>query len=205
MSGSKIKIITLIITAASMMYELILAQSATALLGGTVKQYILVLGFYVFSMGLGSMFYDKVWRSKQLVSLELFLSIIGGLLPILTILSYKFFAPHGQIGVIFLAVLIGVLSGIEVPLLMESDTGGKGILSDKVMIMDYLGCLVGALCFSFGLYFVKDLFLLAFLISLLNLFVVWLIGGRKWVVFGTFILISLGSLMGSTFYQLIYF
>ncbi len=73
---------TIVVAACSILYELLLAQTLTALLGNTVLRYSITIGCYLGALGLGAMLAgtrDGADPVPRLVRVELALSALGGL------------------------------------------------------------------------------------------------------------------------------
>jgi len=78
-----------VISAASIVYELLIASAMSFLLGDTILYFSLVIGLFLVSMGIGSYFSQKLGKSpseedseetntKIFLNVELFLAVIGG-------------------------------------------------------------------------------------------------------------------------------
>ncbi len=148
-----------VVAACGLVYELAAGALASWLLGDSVLQFSTVIGTYLFAMGLGS------WASRhlrrqlvaQFLRIELMVGLVGGLMP------GVLFAVHGTLpvhdGGAFRALLyglvglIGVLVGLEIPLVMrilKQQFAARWALSElvsQVLTFDYLGALVVALAF----------------------------------------------------------
>jgi spermidine synthase len=148
-----------VVAACGLVYELVAGALASYLLGDSVLQFSTVIGVYLFAMGLGS------WASRHLrrqlvahfLRIELLVGFFGGLMPTLL------FAAHSTLPVqdggafhalLYLLVgLIGVLVGLEIPLVMrilKSRFAERWALSElvsQVLTFDYLGALVVAIAF----------------------------------------------------------
>lgn len=147
------KIITLIVAMSSILYELTLAQLSSAFLGGTLQQYILTIGFYVFFLGVGSLYYGKNSlkinnKIKYFINLELILILSGVIFPLILYLSFDI------ISLIFLYIivysiisLIGFLSGIELPLLMDIFNDNNNSYSGLILAFDFFGTFFGTILF----------------------------------------------------------
>ncbi len=100
-------------------YELIIATSASYLLGNSIYHFSITIGIYMSAMGIGA------WISKKIVAdllnkfiyLEIFISIIGGFSAMLMYATYS----YGYSNVVFfgITIIIGILVGIELPILMR--------------------------------------------------------------------------------------
>lgn len=153
----------------SMSYELILAQSITILYGSTVLNYTLIIGIYIFSLGMGAALHARrtsgggvqwFWR------IELLLSVAGGLSPFLILLTelligkspYDLVTPAAAL----VAVGIGILSGMEIPVIIEIAVRDRKLapqeqtntLIRNIIGLDFIGTFVAAavvplVCFPF--------------------------------------------------------
>ena len=158
-----IPLFTVVFAFCSMAYELLLAQTLSAVLGNTVLRYTVTIGFYVFALGMGALCHPLV-RSRDplrvLLLVEIALAFTGGLSAYAVVAadglllrfdpgtassSASFWAlsvfAHGVV------ILIGVLSGLELPLLMqlgESGAEGGGLAA---LVADYGGTLIAAVAF----------------------------------------------------------
>ena len=163
-------LITFILAFCSIVYELILAQSLSAFLENTVLRYSVTIGLYMFSMGFGALLAEgKLIRNPvlTLLKVEIGLTVIGGFSVIFLHIFDMLHMPH----IIFslcahgTIILIGVLTGLEIPLLMEI---GKSNIENKVLAVDYLGAFCGTVIFAFVFYPRLGLIPSAFLIGSLN-------------------------------------
>lgn len=176
----------------SILYELLLAQTLSTTMGNTKLRYNITIGLYIASMGVGALLFDRILRVFQakenkglfFIRLEIILSCVGLISPVLVLLfdwfvrhvcqdlsaSYLAFIPQSSIFLFnhFLIVIIGLLSGLELPLLMEladeSHEGSQG----KALVFDYLGTLLGAVCFPILMVPYIPLFTMALVVGLFN-------------------------------------
>jgi len=149
-------LLTLILSFCSIVYELLLAQSMSATLGNSFLRYNVTIGLYLASLGAGAILCSKRGEDDLLpllIDVELALTLLGALSPLLILFfdTAAFKSAGGSrlyTALVYgfdhaLIVAIGLLSGYELPLLMRL---GKD-LSNEVLAVDYLGTLLGALCF----------------------------------------------------------
>lgn len=179
--------ITFILAACSIVYELLLAQTVSFFAAGTVTWYTLILGVYLGSMGVGALFFNRIFKAgndwKSLIRVELLLSMIGGTAVIFIhilhmIVSYVWIRNQFHdmswlfYGVIFLAVIaIGLLTGCELPLLLRiarSQSDSKSI-TNRVLSIDYFGSLFGALLFPLVLLVHFELITIGIIMGMVNL------------------------------------
>jgi spermidine synthase len=174
--------ITIILAGCSLLYELMLAQTLSTIMGDTIVRYNVTIGLYIASLGLGSILYPQFIKEhslENLAKLELLLSFFGGFGPIF-ILIFDYFARnylgslyyysvngfnHGYI------ILIGFLSGIELPFLMRVGKETQGLSIGKVLFLDYIGSFLAAVIFPLFLMPYYSLFTIAVTIALGNTFI----------------------------------
>jgi len=150
-------IFTFILAFCSIVYELLLGQSLSAFLGNTVLRYSVTIGLYMLSMGIGSLFAEGRFVKHPVIMLlrvELFLTVIGGFSVILLHLLNM----AGLAGMVFsglahlLIIGIGILTGLEIPLLMEVKNLEVKDSETTVLGVDYLGAFCGTVVFAFLFY-----------------------------------------------------
>lgn len=139
-----------IIATCGLIYELLAATVSSYVLGDSVTQFSLIIGIYLFAMGVGSWlsgFLEKNLAEK-FVDIELAVAIIGGMSAPLLFLT---FANVSYFGIILytMVFIIGALVGLEIPLLMrilKDELDFKDLVS-RVLALDYIGALVASLMF----------------------------------------------------------
>ncbi|MGV9356769.1 polyamine aminopropyltransferase [Streptomyces misionensis] len=150
--------------ACGLVYELELLAFASYLIGDSVTQSSVVLSVMVFAMGIGSLGAKRLRRHTAAAfgAVEVLLALVGGCSAMAL---YAVFAWTGGWGgpwaegprclLVAFSLAIGLLIGVEVPLLMEliqrirhQDAGGA--VAD-LFAADYVGALVGGLAFPFVL------------------------------------------------------
>ncbi len=178
----KLLFITSVLAFCSMVYELILAQTLSAFLENTVLRYSVTIGLYMFSMGIGSLLAEGKVTQRPVLNLlrvEVLLTVFGGLSVVLLFgLSFLTssrlllsLAAHGLI------LTIGVLTGFEIPLLVELVNRQKSESENLVLGWDYVGAFIGTLAFAFGFYPYAGLVTASFFVATLNAFCgLWLCG-----------------------------
>ena len=148
-----------VVAACGLVYELAAGALASYLLGDSVLQFSTVIGTYLFAMGLGS------WASRyvqhqlvaQFLRIELLVGLIGGLMPALLFAAHSVLPAHAaapfRVLLYGLVGLIGLLVGLEIPLVMrilKSHFAPRWALSElvsQVLTFDYLGALLVAVAF----------------------------------------------------------
>ena len=143
-----------ICAACGLVYELTLIAIADYLVGDTVTQTSVVLSLMVFAMGIGSLLAKRL-RLRASVSfglIEALLALVGGASGLVLFAAFRWFGEIRPVLFAF-ALAIGVLIGMEMPLLMtmiqrirKQDPGGA--VAD-LSAADYVGALLGGLAFPF--------------------------------------------------------
>jgi spermidine synthase len=139
-----------LIAACGLIYELVAGALASYLLGDSVTQFSTIIGTYLFAMGIGSWLSRFIVRGvvTRFVLIELIVGVVGGLSSLVLFLAFAYtdaFRPtlYG------LVTLIGILVGLEIPLLMrilKDRFSFKDVVSN-VLTFDYIGALFASLLF----------------------------------------------------------
>jgi spermidine synthase len=185
-----------VLAACSILYELLAAQTLSLLAANTVVWYSLVVGVFLASMGWGAFRSRGVaegteWRA--LFRVEIALTAAGALaVPLLRAAHAAFthLEMAGRSGpalfvfyalALAVVVAIGVLTGVEMPLLMRVARGpGEGSRpANLVLGVDYLGSLAGALAFPLVVLPSMGLLAAGLAVAAVNLVVAaWILGMR---------------------------
>ena len=147
-----------IIATCGLIYELLAGTLSSYVLGDSITQFSIIIGIYLFAMGVGSYlskFIDKNVAEK-FVEIELGVAVLGGFSAPLLFFA---FANLSYFAVVLYGIVfgIGVLVGLEIPLLMrilENELEFKDLVS-RVLAFDYIGALAASLLFP--LFFVPRL------------------------------------------------
>ena len=185
-----IYLVTVMTACCSILYELLLAQALSTTMGNTALRYNTTIGLYIAAMGFGALLYKKFVKNNvfhEFVKIELMLSIIGGVAPILALIfDYAFNKLANSTGTPFfsnfiqmplftinhlLIIVIGFLSGLELPLLID-----MGKMFDKkkgifVLAFDYFGTLIGAVLFPIIILPQFHIFTIGYIVSAMNILV----------------------------------
>ena len=140
----------LIVATCGLIYELLAGTLASYVLGDSVTQFSLIIGIYLFAMGVGSWlsrFIDK-GLARRFVDIELAVAILGGFSAPLLFIT---FARVSYFYAILYAVVfaIGVFVGLEIPLLLrilKNQIEFKELVS-RVLAFDYIGALLASILF----------------------------------------------------------
>ena len=140
----------LLVAACGLIYELIAGTIASYLIGDSVFQFSTVIGTYLFAMGIGSALsrYLNKGLVQRFIWIELMLGVIGGFSSAALMLTFAF-TQGFQLVLYALVVVMGVLVGLEIPLLMRivQDRYSFRDVIAHVLTFDYLGALGASLLF----------------------------------------------------------
>ena len=161
----------LIVASCGLVYELVAGTLASYLLGDSVTQFSTIIGAYLFAMGIGS------WLSRYIgsklvdnfVRVEIVLGMVGGFSAAILFLIFNEVA-HFRVALYAIVGLVGVLVGLEIPLLLRILQGEYGLadLVARVFAADYVGALIASLLFPLLLVPRLGLIRTSFLFGLLN-------------------------------------
>jgi len=190
-----ILVVTFIVAAASILFELVLAESIAMMAMNRIIWYSIVIGVFVGSLGIGAMTLKPSTKPGQtlsrLITTEIVLAIVGMLAAILVFGAHSvhmFFLYQGSdliaysifpILTLTTTIAVGFLSGRELPLLIDLAKGEAPYLSrsalSRVLGTDYVGSLIGTVLFV--TLFVPNMSLITAgaLVALANLLVVWVL------------------------------
>ena len=148
--GILLFISVLLVAACGLIYELVAGTLASYLLGDSVLQFSTVIGTYLFAMGLGSALSRYLNRGlvNQFIWIELLLGVIGGFSSAMLMLAFAF-TQGFEIILYAVVIVMGVLVGLEIPLLMRIVKDGydfRDVIA-HVLTFDYLGALGASLLF----------------------------------------------------------
>ncbi len=173
--------VVFVLAICGLVYELAAGTVSSYLLGDSVTQFSLVIGLYLTAMGAGS-FFSKYLRGNLLSALawiELSVGIVGGFLGLIAMATYSYTAAYRPVMVAVIA-LIGVLVGLEIPLLVRIFRGFNTlrVTLSHVLCADYLGALAASLAFPFLLLPHLTLVRACFAMGILNVLVAGLLVWR---------------------------
>jgi spermidine synthase len=139
-----------VIATCGLIYELVAGTLSSYVLGDSVTQFSLIIGIYLFAMGVGSWLSRFIEKNiaERFVEIELAVAVMGGFsapMLFLTFANLSYFAVV-LYGTVF---IIGTLVGLEIPLLMrilKDDMDFKDLVS-RVLSLDYIGALFASLLF----------------------------------------------------------
>ena len=140
---------TFLVAIAGLIYELVAATVSSYLLGDSVRQFSLVIGVFLSSMGVGSWLSRYVGQAfSGFVWAQILLGLVGGFMAPVLFMVYGWM---GDVGLPLYGMLIavGVLSGMEIPLIVRilKEEGASEFRFENVLSVDYVGALAASLAF----------------------------------------------------------
>lgn len=139
-----------VVATCGLIYELLAGTLASYLLGDSVTQFSLIIGLYLSALGVGAWVSRWIERdlTRAFLEIELAVALIGGLSAPLLFLTFARSSWFSLVLYLLVSV-IGVLVGLELPLLMRilRESLDFRDLVSKVMAVDYIGALIASLLF----------------------------------------------------------
>lgn len=165
--------ITFVLAFCSIVYELLLGQTLSAFLGNTVLRFSITIGLYMMSLGIGSMIAEGRFVARPVTNLlrvEALLTLVGGGSVIFLFFVNALGAPPLLLSIIAhsLIIVIGILSGFEIPLLISLKNNEAENRDNAIIGINYLGAFLGTMVFAFLLYPYVGLVPTAFTVAFLN-------------------------------------
>jgi spermidine synthase len=167
-----------IIAVCGLIYELIIGTLSSYLLGDSVLQFSITIGFFLSAMGVGS-FLSRLFNRELLrtfLLIEIAIGVIGGFAATGLFAANVIFYRSYFVVVVAVIVTLGVLIGLEIPLLVRI-AKRYGSLRDtisNVLAFDYIGALAASLLFPLVLLPYLGLSKTSFLVGIFNLIVVFI-------------------------------
>lgn len=174
--------IVAIIAISGILYQLLIGTLSSYLIGDSVLQFSLTIGLFMTGMGIWA-YISRYFQKRALKSffwIEIILAILGGSSIILLKLGYTYlFSVELSFYSLYtiLTLLIGVLVGIEIPLVMHIykllGTSKEEDVSN-IFTFDYIGALLASLVFPFVLLPYLGVYNTGVFVGYLNLIAAWL-------------------------------
>lgn len=165
----------MIVALCGIVYELIIGAVSSYLLGNSIYQFSITVGFFMFAMGIGS-YLSQYIRSNLVhyfVIIEIILAVVGGICSISLFLIFPFSPYMYRTVMMAFIITIGTLVGLEIPILTRIMAQAEGTRRSiaKVLSFDYIGALIGSVAFPLMLLPSLGLVRASFAIGLINIFV----------------------------------
>ncbi|WP_149181465.1 polyamine aminopropyltransferase [Streptomyces sp. TRM49041] len=141
-----------ICAACGLVYELALTALGSYLIGNSVMQTSVVISVMVFAMGIGSLAAKPLQRRAvgAFALVEIVLGLVGGLSVLVLYVAFSWLRVYMP-AMVVASFVVGLLIGAEIPLLMtllqriRRQEAGSAVAD--MFAADYVGALVGGLCF----------------------------------------------------------
>jgi spermidine synthase len=140
----------LIIATCGLVYELLAGTLASYVLGDDITQFSLIIGIYLFALGVGAWLsrFIESGLARRFIEVELAVALLGGASAPLLFLSFSRLS-YFHVVLYSIVFAVGVLVGLELPLLMrilKDNLDFKDLVS-RVLTFDYVGALVASILF----------------------------------------------------------
>ncbi len=165
----------MVVALCGIVYELIIGTVSSYLLGNSVYQFSLTIGFFMFAMGVGSLiskYFDNQYI-RNFILIEIAIAMVGGICSILLFMTFPFARILYELVMYSLILVIGALVGMEIPILatLLSQKASMKESIANVMSLDYVGALIGSVAFPLLLLPSLGLVQSSFAIGLINIFI----------------------------------
>jgi spermidine synthase len=140
----------LVIASCGLIYELLAGTVASYVIGDSITQFSLIIGIYLSALGVGawlSRFIDRDLAGR-FVDIEVAVALVGGLSAPLLFFGFARLEWF-QLFLFLIVFVIGVLVGLELPILMRilrEHLDFKELVS-RILTFDYIGSLIAAVLF----------------------------------------------------------
>jgi spermidine synthase len=152
-----IALIMFLMGACGIAYEYTLSKIASDILGNSAQQWAIVIAIMLFCMGLGAEIQQYIPDRRMVPMLagsQILLALLGGYGSLWLIHVFSAAPSHFVLVKYVLVSSVGILVGFEIPLLTRiNEQFSKDVKSNlaRILKMDYLGALLGALLWVFVL------------------------------------------------------
>lgn len=156
-------------------YEYTFSKLSSDLLGNSARQWAIIIGVMMLFMGIGADL-QKYFKTRNLVDKliisEIALGLIGGLGPLSLLYVFGRIPEYFVMFQYFFICSVGLLIGFEIPLVTRiNESYSKDLRHNlaRILKMDYVGSLCGALAWIFLLPRFFTLIESAFVLGLVNM------------------------------------
>jgi spermidine synthase len=156
-------------------YEYTFSRLASDILGNSVKQWAIIIGLMMFFMGLGAdlqKYFPDRYNVDNFILLEIILGLLGGIGPSITLYAFGAYHDHFILIHYFFICSIGLLIGLEIPLLTRVNQMTVPSLKHNlglILKMDYIGSFIGALVWVFVLPRFFNILEISFFLGIINI------------------------------------
>ncbi len=160
--------------ACGLAYEYTFSKVASDLLGNSVRQWAIIIAIMLFTMGLGADLQKHIDRkgiADKLIGSQLLLGLLGAFGPLAMIQIFAWYPSHFALIQYGFTALVGLLIGFEIPLILRLNEDSENDVRfniARVLKMDYIGALLGALVWVFVLIKYFSITQIAFIVALVT-------------------------------------
>ncbi|MFC1587851.1 polyamine aminopropyltransferase [Planctomycetota bacterium] len=134
-------------------YEYTLGALGNNLIGSSHEQIFVIIGLMMFAMGIGATLQRNITGLllDKFLLLEILLGLVGGVSALVIYATFAYTTSY-RITMYGFAMLIGVLIGLEIPMVIRINAEySKNLRTNlsQILCMDYVGALAGALLFTY--------------------------------------------------------
>ena len=151
-SGLVLLFATLLMAICGLIYELLAGALSSYLLGDSVSQFSVVIGWFLTALGVGSYLskYILTYPLTWLIGCEIAVGFLGGCLAAVGFAAFALTNLYTPI-LLGMTGIIGVLVGLEIPLVIRllRSLHELRLTVAHVLSADYIGALVAAVAFPF--------------------------------------------------------
>jgi spermidine synthase len=139
-----------VVACCGLVYELIAGALSSYLVGSSVTSFSIVIGLFMFAMGVGS-YLSRFVRREALtafVMVQILTGLAGGYSALFLFLAFAYLGTYTPF-LVGTSLVVGTLVGLEIPLMVrvvrERQALARAVSS--VLALDYVGALVASLAF----------------------------------------------------------
>jgi len=159
---------------AGIVAEYVLSTLATYFIGNSIFQWTMIVSLMLFCMGLGSRLSKRITKNliQNFLILEVTLSVVVAFSSVLVYTLAAFSAYYGIV-IYTLSMLVGLLIGLEIPLVVRINKEYEDLKTNisSILEKDYYGSLLGGVFFAFIGLPILGLSYTPFVLGLINFFV----------------------------------
>ncbi len=140
-----------VVAGCGLVYELVAGAISSYLMGDAVTQFSLVIGVFLCAMGVGSYLarFVRTRLVETFIEFEIWIGLLGGGSSIAIFAVSALASPILPVFFYVLCAAIGILVGMEIPLLVRIIQAEEGVSTalSNVLALDYAGALAGSILF----------------------------------------------------------
>lgn len=155
-------------------YEYTFSRLGSDILGDSVKQWAITIGLMMFFMGVGAdlqKYLPDRLNVDSFIFLEVLLGLLGGVGPTLSLYMFGHFHDHFILVHYFFICAIGLMIGLEIPLLTRVNQKTVPSLKHNlglILKMDYIGSFIGAMVWVFLLPIFFNVLEISYFLGIIN-------------------------------------